>query len=279
MRWFEKTDAESYYGGAKSVAAYNRSVTDRRTKHPYQKQEYSEVVKDLEEVGFHIMKDVFSLDQTTSLKAEVDDMIDSRQNLKVDNAHWKVIDQPLFNCTKTAFEIATNKIIKNIASEFFRCTPAIGTLNLRKSLVNDLPEDTTNFFHVDPNSVKFLKFFIYLNDVSCPADGPLTLIEGSHNSKFLGWKNKYRWTEKEIIKIYGEEKMRHMLAKAGDLIVARTTAFHRGTKVTSKDRYMYTINYVIHPEEFKQPSVKVRSEYLNLIQKEDKPLLEVLIKT
>ena len=70
-----------------------------------------------------------------------------------------------------------------------------------------------------------------------------------------------------------------MLAGAGDLIIARTTGFHRGTKVKSRDRYMYTINYVVHPEEFKQPTFKVREEYLNLLSEEDRPILDFLIKS
>ena len=43
--------------------------------------------------------------------------------------------------------------------------------------------------------------------------------------------------------------------------------------------HMYTINYVVHPEEFKQPTFKVREEYLNLLSEEDRPILDFLIKS
>ena len=109
-------------------------------------------------------------------------------------------------------------------------------------------------------------------------DGPLTLVEGSHNRKFIGWQNKYRWTKDEIATIYGEEKIKYMLANVGDLIIATTTAFHRGSKVKSKDRTMYTINYVVHPEEFKKPVFKVKKEHIDTLSEDKRPIVDFLLK-
>ena len=277
-KWLNNTDPRSYYGGTLAVNNYNKSVSQRRHLYPYLRQDYDEAIQDLDNKGFHILKGVIPANILLSLRQEMDKIISTGVNLKVNNNHWQVVDQPLVNCSKIAFDIATRDIIVNIASEFFKCTPALGTLNLRKSLVNNLPEDTTNFFHVDPNSIKFLKFFLYFNDVKDPNDGPLTLIEGSHNNKFDGWQRKYRWTEEEILNIYGKASMKHMFANVGDLIVARTTSFHRGTKVKSNNRYMYTINYVVHPEEFKQPSFKVRNSDVNSLSKTKQPICDFLLK-
>lgn len=276
--WLKENNSKSYYGGATAVQHFNNSLLKRRSLYPHEGQKYPDVIDNLNQKGYHIFKGVVEKSSLFKLKCEVDSLIENRQHLKVNNLHWQVINQPLISCSKTAFDIATNSIIVDVASEFFKCTPALGTLNLRKSLVNDLPEDTTNFFHVDPNSIKFLKFFLYFNDVKDPDDGPLTLIEGSHNKKFDGWQKKYRWTEEEILNIYGKDSMKYMLADVGDLIVARTTSFHRGTKVKSSHRYMYTINYVVHPEEFKQPSFKVRNSDVNSLSKTKRPICDFLLK-
>jgi hypothetical protein len=43
----------------------------------------------------------------------------------------------------------------------------------------------------------------------------------------------------------------------GDVIIADTTGFHRGTKVRSRDRSMLTINYLLHPEDWGKARFKI----------------------
>jgi hypothetical protein len=40
----------------------------------------------------------------------------------------------------------------------------------------------------------------------------------------------------------------YLTANRGDMVIADTNGFHRGTKVRSADRLMLTIDYVIHTE-------------------------------
>jgi hypothetical protein len=56
------------------------------------------------------------------------------------------------------------------------CQPAFGTCNLRKSFVNNMSEGGNQIYHVDPNSPRFLKFFVYLDDVD-ENGGPFIKIE------------------------------------------------------------------------------------------------------
>ena len=69
-----------------------------------------------------------------------------------------------------------------------------------------------------------------------------------------------------------------MFANVGDLVIATTTAFHRGTKVKSNPRTMYTINYVIHPEEFKQPVFQVKKEHVQGLLEDNLPICDFLLK-
>ena len=97
-------------------------------------------------------------------------------------------------------------------------------------------------------SLNFFKFFVYLNDVDDPEDGPLTIIRNSNKKRPTIHSIKYRWSENEMRQIYGDDSLVYLTAKKGDLIAATTLCYHRGTKPTRKERTMLTTNYVAHPE-------------------------------
>ena len=163
-----------------------------------------------------------------------------------DQTNFAAVQEPLFACPGT-IPVAFDDVLFDIAARYLDCVPAIGGCNLRKSFVNDIAEFDTLHFHADPNSPKFLKYFFYLNDVDING-GPFCYVRGSHHQKFRGWRSKYRWTHEEIAGIYGEERIVYLTANRGDMVIADTNGFHRGTKVRSADRLMLTIDYVIHTE-------------------------------
>ncbi len=184
------------------------------------------------------------------------------------HTNYVSVNDPLLNYPST-IKAAFAECLIDIATLYLKCIPAIGSLNLRKSFANNLPEFDTLYFHSDLNSPKFLKFFFYLNDVD-ENGGPFCYVKGSHKKKFRGWKRKYRWTFEEICTIYGKERIINLTADLGDLIVANTTGFHRGTKVRTNDRVMLTVDYVIQ-EEFggKSPRFKLlRADYESLSSKQ-----------
>ena len=80
--------------------------------------------------------------------------------------------------------------------------------------------------------------------------------------------------------LYGEESLSYLTASAGDIIVTRaTTGFHRGTPPISQERTMLTLNYVIHPEEWKPINFKVSKEQSDNTSADKLPFLDFLIKT
>ena len=157
------------------------------------------------------------------------------------------IPEPLYNIPTISDIIFDDRLV-GIAKSFFRCVPTIGTLNLRKSFANNLPEENTTLYHVDPNSPYFFKAFVYLKDVESPEDGPFTYVEGSANKKPDNLLSKYRWPDEEIEDFYGADKIKHLTAKKGDLVIAMTTGFHKGQKCRIRDRELLTIDYVCHPD-------------------------------
>ena len=174
--------------------------------------------------------------------------LSSGQNIKLNPNHdlpYISVIQPQFHC-KEVLEIALSDLIIDISKSYLGSRPSLTGFNLRKSFVNDVPQRETQFYHSDPNSIKFLKFFIYLNDVD-ETGGPFVYIKTSHRKKFWGWLKKYRWDDSEIERRYLNQKVL-CTGKVGDLFIADTTGFHKGLKPLKHERSMLTINVSIHPD-------------------------------
>tara|TARA_R100000152_G_C6777385_1_gene207205 strand:- start:1538 stop:2407 length:870 start_codon:yes stop_codon:yes gene_type:complete len=284
IRWFGPNDAANYFGGKASVEYYNKECMARREKYNHKNEnKYSNVIEDLNVKGYSVLKQVFDKDKLLKLRQEAEHCISTGENVKRRDDYHAVVDDPFLNCP-TAVDIAFDDLLVDIATEYFDCTPGIGTFNLRESYPNDLPETGTLLFHCDKNSpVKFIKFFFYLRDVKIDG-GPFTYVEGSPNQKFNGWLNKYRWNLDEMEAIYGPNRVKYLTAEVGDVIVARTTGFHRGTKVEKDPRLMYTVNWLVHPElaggqpQSIEKRFKMKQEDYNNLPDSKKPLTDFLVK-
>tara|TARA_R100000005_G_C4966159_1_gene180898 strand:- start:398 stop:1234 length:837 start_codon:yes stop_codon:yes gene_type:complete len=274
MKWVYDDMASFYYGGAKSVHEYNKLVVKRREKNNYTASKHSDLIDEIDTNGYAIIKNAFSEDIVKRLSEDFNRNV-RENNISINNEHFIFIPDPLYN-SETAFSIATSDLIYEISSEFFRCVPSLCTQNFRLSKLNLSNPNTTQIYHCDRNSyVKFIKFFIYLNDVDKDG-GPLTFIKGSHKKKPMHHCSKYRWDEEEIIRIYGEEAVTLLTASAGDLLIANTTGFHKGTKPINMERRMLTLNYVIHKETDLSTLFKARQKWVNKLPDHKKVLFDFM---
>jgi len=147
------------------------------------------------------------------------------------------------------FMLLDNEQLLSALECYFGCIPKLTYVNVRRSFVNTLTDMETNFYHCDENSFKFLKVFIYLNDVSLEG-GPFTYALGSHKNKTLLYQSKYHYTDTEINNIYTKDKIFYATANLGDVILGNTRGFHKGTKVKNNERTMITFNFGVHPDDF-----------------------------
>ena len=276
-----------YQNGKKAVEYYNEQITSRRKEYPLPyvdgEQRYENEVKELNENGFVIFKQAIEHDILDKILHKTEEIIKEGKRLKSHDDHYAVVADPFINVSEVQ-EIAFSDHLLQFAAEYFKCIPAMGTLNLRRSYVNNLPAKGTQLFHCDRNSIKFFKFFMYLNDVDNVDDGPLTLIKGSDKKRPLNHVYQHRWSEEDMSQIYGEDSLTYLTAKKGDLIAATTTHYHRGTKPTAKERTMLTLNYVVHQElEGGHPSspaqwFRIRQQDVDQLSDWKKPVADFLTK-
>lgn len=271
------------------MARFHEEQDKRRRQYQgrdFRFQDHQEVVNALHRDGYVVVRGVGDREALAEVKRELEREIDAGTNLYASDdtlrtpgdlagppgfmsleerlrgqdylrrhTNFATVTDPLVTCPSIVKFAFDDRVI-DVASAYLECLAGVGTLNLRKSYVNDLADFDTLYFHSDKNSPRFLKFFYYLNDVD-EHGGPFCYVRGSHRKRFRGWLRKHRWTNDEIEAVYGKDQIVYLTANVGDLIVADTTGFHRGTKVRSRDRSMLTINYVLHPEDWGRVRYKI----------------------
>ncbi len=95
------------------------------------------------------------------------------------------IKDPLINLPKV-LDIVLNKRIISVCSNYFGYKPYLTFIKCFKSYANNLNDHDTQHFHIDESSIKLLKVFVYLNDVTSKKDGPFYYVKKS----FLDAKKK-----------------------------------------------------------------------------------------
>ena len=293
LTWVHWPDPKAVTKGMTNLTQFSNAYQTRKKQYPNYKPtaEALDIALKIEEKGYHKIENFLDVNQIDLINKKVNKILsdgnhpDNQGKISEkdarDNKLYIQCLQPLLSAPEI-HPFVFNDLIIDIAGAYMDCYPAFGTCNLRRSFVNDMKEGGNQIYHVDPNSPRFLKFFIYLDDVDING-GPFCYVEGSHTKKFEinnhNWNKQYSWDTNTINQIYGEDKVKYLTAKKGDLLVADTNGWHRGTKPTNKDRTMLTLDYVCHVEFFQEDSkFKIKSEDYNQLENKYKPLCDLLIK-
>jgi hypothetical protein len=245
---------ECCWGGLDEAKRYVDVQQHRREKYNFNlNSQYSEVASLVNENGYAKMESFFDIDRL-AVVSEVFREIKNAGTLQYDDFYTEQVAHPLLTCDGV-FDLAFDDKLIAIATSFFGCLPVINNVQLRKSKATPISESQlpgngqTTLFHCDKDSPRFLKFFLYLNDVN-ENNGPFTYVHQSHIQKFDGWRSKYRWTEQEISNIYGSNRVVRIGGNKGDLVMGNTNGFHKGTKIENGERLLLTIYYGIHPTQW-----------------------------
>ena len=98
------------------------------------------------------------------------------------------------------------------------------------------------FYHYDCDFKKFLKIFIYLNDVDIKS-GPHAYIQKTHKKKFFKHILAERINDEEAIKYYGNENKKIFTKDEGSVIIEDTFGLHKGEVPKLRSRYVLIIKY------------------------------------
>ncbi|MFA6901893.1 MAG: phytanoyl-CoA dioxygenase family protein [Gallionellaceae bacterium] len=112
---------------------------------------------------------------------------------------------------------------------------------------SDKPDmDAAQYYHFDMDRPKWLKFFIYLTDVTTD-NGPHTFISGSQQTGGIPdtmlKKGYARLTDEEVEQHYDREKVVEFAAPRGTIIAEDTRGLHKGKHVAQGDRLILQIQF------------------------------------
>lgn len=156
-----------------------------------------------------------------------------------------IVDAPLL---RAAHEIAFDERLLTLAADYFGSPPYVDSIQAWWSLpTGEEPEEAENF-HRDNDSIRFLKFFLYLTDVD-GTQGPHKFVVGSHTEPTL--IERRRLTDEEVAANFGGNRILTVTGRAGDAFVEDTFGIHKGQQPASGRRLLLQVRYSIMPTIFR----------------------------
>ena len=157
------------------------------------------------------------------------------------------LPDPLVHLPAFITQLLANERLLDIVMGFYESVPLLSFVKSRISLVGDLPATDTQHWHTDPGSYRTLRVLIYLNDID-EGGGPFQYIATSQINHFDGWDSQLRWSSEELARHYAPALFRSCTARAGDILFAEGTGFHRGQRPITVDRRIIILNFCVHSE-------------------------------
>jgi hypothetical protein len=140
--------------------------------------------------------------------------------------------------------IANHPRLLAAASRYLGCKPTISNLSVWWSLPADGTAQEAENYHRDVDDWRFVKLFVYLNDVG-PGGGPHCFVRGSHRS----WRfvRKRRLTDEQVAAVFPREDMLEIGGKAGDAFLEDTFGLHKGQPPRTQRRLLFQVEYSVGP--------------------------------
>ncbi|MBM3942640.1 MAG: phytanoyl-CoA dioxygenase family protein [SAR202 cluster bacterium] len=246
---------------------YTRNMPNGADASATAAKESGRYVEELRQNGFVVIPDLIDPDKVTAMAAAWKNELSHRDRLipllkltHGDNAPSELLEagydvnkaDVLLKDPMTVFsgyaEFALNDTVLRIVNSYFGRCCALYDCIVWRNPVNDLAPLGSFLWHRDPEGPFLVKSFLYMNDVDEEA-AHFVYARGSHTMKFQALKTKHRLTNEEMERIVPRDQWVRLLGKAGTLILADTSGFHKGEKPRSKERNMVQGVYTLVPPE------------------------------
>lgn len=167
---------------------------------------------------------------------------DAPKAVRYDFAAQAVIDNPDVQA------LMADRSFLAVAQGYLRCLPVLDVMSMWWHCVHgDAPDaDAAQFWHFDMDRIKWLKFFIYLTDVTADS-GPHCFVRGSHRvgglPPHLARKGYARLTDAEVAAAYPASDFMEFTAPRGTVIAEDTRGLHKGKQVFKGDRLILQLQF------------------------------------
>ena len=161
----------------------------------------------------------------------------SHVGLEIDLSKTKLIKK--FACSNFFMEIVKDYFNTDNITISGQCY-----ISNSMKISNQEKKDNAQFYHHDLEFKKFLKVFIYLNDVDTHS-GPHSFVEKTHRFKRYEHIISKRFDSNQIKKSYKLNNIKKFVGPRGKVILEDTFGLHKGEVPTKKTRVMLILIYGI----------------------------------
>lgn len=165
------------------------------------------------------------------------------------NAAWVIDQQDILNIDEVQ-RLVIDPFLQAVTGQYLSGQPIHVQSNCWWSTAFETNKTALSanaqLFHQDKEFVKFLKLFLYLNDVD-ETNGAHVYVSGSHRDNRFeteeGYKISSRLSDEEIANKYDPEDILTMKGKKGTIILEDTSGFHKGTPVLKGHRLLLQLEF------------------------------------
>ncbi|AOX02577.1 hypothetical protein BJP34_26840 [Moorena producens PAL-8-15-08-1] len=146
--------------------------------------------------------------------------------------------------TESLVKLACDRTLVSIVTKYIGILPIINGVKLLYSPNKKLCEGGAQFFHLDPEGVRQIKLYIYVEDVT-EESGPLTLIPAQESQKIYRSYQGGRLTDEWISRLIDPQDFYSITGASGTMIFADTSrCFHFGSRPGKNPRFVIILQYI-----------------------------------
>lgn len=155
----------------------------------------------------------------------------------------------------------------NISENYFNSKSYLISVNMWWSTISQTVDSfSAQDFHFDLDSIRWIKYFIYLTDVGI-YDGPHAYVKNTHKSfskPYAILKRGYsRISDTEIKNHYSSKNIHNIEGKRGTLIIGDTSCFHKGLVPKKSNRLIFEATFANSLFTNNESSLEINKIYKN----------------
>ena len=229
-------------------------------------QDTGQIADDVRQNGFHVYKELlpeklinevmdFALRTPSLLKSMDGEAHSSKPRIglynpaKIETVRYDYRQDDLIK-EPAIWKLATDPMVVNIARDYLGVEPILDAVRMwwHTDFLDKPDGEAAQLYHFDMERVKWLKFFVYITDVTKDS-GPHCFIQRTHVPQSIPdslLKRGYaRITDEEISEHYSKDRIIEFVGPKGTLIAEDTCGLHKGKHVTKGHRLVLQFEYTI----------------------------------
>jgi hypothetical protein len=141
-------------------------------------------------------------------------------------------------------ELLADPTLAAVADAYLGCHSVQSDVGLWQSVVFDAEgrSASSQLFHSDRDHLQFVKFFVYLSDVTSET-GPHVYVRESHRLRPHELRRDVRFTDEQIASHYDDSDVVEIVGPQGTVVVVDTSGLHMGKPPESGERWIIELEF------------------------------------